>query len=444
MGLRRRRTQGLRAWGGRGGGVAGRLVGVVQPLLGGGPLPVRIRAWDGSEVGPKAAPLLLIRSRRALRRLVWRPGELGLAQAYVTGEIDVPGGVDDLTDGLRRIWHVAQSGPGGAVRLTPRQKVGALRTVARVGALGPPPKAPVTQARLRGGRHTTARDRAAIGHHYDLASEFYALQLDPSMAYSCAYYGDADATLEQAQRAKLDLVCRKLGLEPGMRLLDVGCGWGSLALHAAEHYGAQVVAVTISPSQVELVTERIAERGLAGRVELRLQDYRDLTEQDVDAVASIEMGEHVGEDHYPTYAATMFGALKPGGRLLMQQMSRRLDAAPGGGAFIERFIAPDMHMRPLSATLGHLEAAGFEVRDVHALREHYVRTVADWLAAYESRYDEAVRLVGQEWARAWRLYLAGGSLAFEQGRMGVDQVLATRPLPSGHSGLPATPTWHGE
>lgn len=202
--------------------------------------------------------------------------------------------------------------------------------------------------------------------------------------------------------------------------------------------------MTISQSQVEFVTERLAARGLNHLVEVRLQDYRDVPERDFDAVSSIEMGEHVGEGRYPTYARTMFDALRPGGRLLLQQMSRRPDAAPGGGAFIERFIAPDMHTRPLSQTLGHLESAGFETRDVQALREHYVRTVADWLDAYEARQDDAVRLVGEQWARAWRLYLVGGALAFEQGRMGVDQVLAARPAPPGTPGEPATPTWYRE
>jgi cyclopropane-fatty-acyl-phospholipid synthase len=263
------------------------------------------------------------------------------------------------------------------------------------------------------------------------------------MAYSSAYYDRPDCGLVQAQQAKLDLICRKLALRPGQRLLDVGCGWGSLSLHAAEHYGVRVLGVTIYGQQHEFISKRIAERDLADRVEIRVQDYRELSEPAFDAVSSIEMGEHVGEHNYPTYAATLFGHLKPTGRLLLQQMSRRADAAPGGGAFIESYIAPDMHMRPLGETIGFLERAGFEIRDVQALREHYVHTVQDWLDTFEGRFADAVAMVGEELARVWRLYLVGGGLSFEEGRMGVDQILAVRPSTLGDSAMPATPVWAG-
>ncbi|HET6876572.1 MAG TPA: cyclopropane-fatty-acyl-phospholipid synthase family protein, partial [Jatrophihabitans sp.] len=294
---------------------------------------------------------------------------------------------------------------------------------------GLPPAPPAAEARLTGRLHTRLRDRAAIAHHYDLSNEFYGLILDPAMAYSCAYYERPDATLVEAQRAKLDLICGKLGLAPGMTLLDVGCGWGSLILHAAEHYGVRATGVTLSAQQRDHIAKQIAERGLADRVEVRLQDYRELGEtgEQFDAVSSIEMGEHVGERQYPAYAGILFGALRPGGGLLLQQMSRRQDAAPGGGAFIESYIAPDMHMRPLSQTLAHLERAGFEIRGVQALREHYVTTVRHWADTLEARWPEFVALVGEEVARVWRLYLVGGALSFEEGRMGVDQVLAQRP-----------------
>jgi cyclopropane-fatty-acyl-phospholipid synthase len=303
----------------------------------------------------------------------------------------------------------------------------------RLGAIGPRPAAPAGQAALVGTVHSQARDRAAISHHYDLSNAFYSLVLDESMAYSCGHYAEAGMSLAQAQRSKLDLICSKLGLEPGQRLLDVGCGWGSLALHAAEHYGVRVLGVTISQQQREFINRRIAERGLGGLVEIRLQDYRELAEAPFDAVASIEMGEHVGEQNYPVYASTLFDQLRAGGRLLLQQMSRRADAAPGGGAFIEHYIAPDMHMRPLGQTIGFLEAAGFEIVGVQGMRQHYVRTVTDWLENFESHFDEAVALVGTELARVWRLYLIGGRLSFEEGRMGVDQILASRPA------LPAEP-----
>ena len=428
--------------------VAARLAGLLGPQFAAG-LPVRIQAWDGSEAGPAGAPVLRLTSRRALRRLLWQPDELGLAQAYITGEIDVPGGAPELVAGLRAVWQQARAGgatraggaAGAANRLTGRQKLAAGLLAVRLGAIGRRPPAPASQARLTGGLHSRARDRAAIAHHYDLSNEFYSLVLDESMAYSSAYYPTPDAPLARAQQAKLDLICRKLALRPGLRLLDVGCGWGSLSLHAAEHFGVRVLGVTLSAQQHDFISKRIAERNLGDRVEVRVQDYRELREQPFDAVSSIEMGEHVGEHNYPTYAGTLFGHLRPGGRLVLQQMSRRADAAPGGGPFIENYIAPDMHMRPVSDTLGFLERAGFEIRHVQALREHYVRTVADWSETFEEHYREAVAMVGEEVARVWRLYLVGGALSFEEGRMGVEQILAVRPSPSGESGMPLIEDW---
>jgi cyclopropane fatty-acyl-phospholipid synthase-like methyltransferase/DUF1365 family protein len=402
-------------------------------------LPVRLRAWDGSEAGPAGGPVLVIRSRRALRRLLWAPGELGLARAYISGDLDVEG---DLAAGLRRAWAVSRARPSGAVTLSPGGRFRAAVAAARLGALGPPPAPPVSEARLTGRLHTPWRDKAAIAHHYDLSNDFYELLLDASMAYSAAYFVDARMSLAAAQHAKLDLICRKLALQPGMRLLDVGCGWGSLVLHAAEHYGVHATGITLSAQQRDLIAKRIADRGVEDRVEVRLQDYRELDERaGFDAVSSIEMGEHVGEEHYPLYAGILHRALKPGGRLLLQQMSRREDAAPGGGAFIESYIAPDMHMRPMSKTLRHLEHAGFEVRDVEAMREHYVRTVQFWIETLEARWSEFVALIGVETARVWRLYLVGGALSFEEGRMGVDQFLAVKTAVDGRSGMPAGQPW---
>ena len=407
-------------------GAAARLATAYQRTLG-TELPVRVRAWDGSEAGPADGPMLKLRSRRALRRLLWAPGELGLARAYVSGDLDIASDVDgDLAEGFRRVWASAADVP--SVALTARDRLAAAGVAVRLGAFGPPPAPPAAEARLSGPRHTRRRDRAAIAHHYDLSNDFYALLLDETMAYSSAYFTEPGQPLADAQRAKLDLICGKLGLQRGGRHLDVGCGWGSLVLHAAEHYGVHATGITLSARQRDHVAKQVADRGLAELVEVRLQDYRDLAEsgERFDSVSSIEMGEHVGEEQYPAYAAILHGALRPGGRLLLQQMSRHAGSAAGGGAFIESYIAPDMHMRPLSHTLGFLERAGFEVRDVQAMREHYVMTVRAWLTTFESRYDEVVALVGEEYARVWRLYLVGGGLAFEQGRMGVDQVLARR------------------
>ncbi len=418
---------------------ADRLAALVRDTVG-VELPVRLRAWDGSETGPADGPTLVIRSRRALRRLLWAPGELGLARAYVTGDIDVEG---DLAEGFRRAWKLSPAGAESGVSLGVGAALKASVTALRLGAFGAPPKAPATEARLTGRLHSKARDRAAISHHYDLSNAFYETLLDETMAYSSAYFTSPGQSLVEAQRAKLDLICRKLGLQPGMRLLDVGCGWGSLILHAVEHYGVQATGITLAAEQRDHIAKRVADRGLAGRIEVRLQDYRELsdTSETFDAVSSIEMGEHVGEGQYPTYANILFGALKPTGRLLLQQMSRREGTAPGGGKFIEAYIAPDMHMRPLAQTLAHLDHAGFEIRDVEAMREHYVTTVRHWIDTLEGHWSQFVGLVGEETARVWRLYLVGGALSFEQGRMGVDQFLAVRPTTNGVSHMPAMRPW---
>lgn len=413
-------------------GAAPALAALVAPLFG-GTLPVRLRAWDGSETGPADAPVVVLRSRRALRRMLWSPGELGLAQAYVTGELDVEG---DLAEGFRRVWRTVRANALTAAR---PELLPALRTALRYGVVGLPPKPPASQARLDGPLHSLRRDRAAISHHYDLSNDFYSLILDPSMAYSCAYFRSEDETLAQAQTNKLELVAQKLGVVAGGRHLDIGCGWGSLSLHLAAVHGVRVLGVTISKEQKAFIDARIQERGLGDLVEIRLQDYREVPETDFDSVSSIEMGEHVGAENYPTFVQLIASRLRPGGRVLIQQMSRR--DRPGGGDFIEAYIAPDMHMRPVGETVALIEDAGLEVRDVHALREHYVRTIRAWYDTFETNWDTAVAMVGEEVARVWRLYLVGGGLVFEEGRMGVDQVLAVKRDADGHSGLPRVRSW---
>ena len=408
----------------RASGIAVEIADALAPFVG-GELPVRLSAWDGSTAGPADAPHVVLRSPRALRRLLRHPGELGAAQAYVTGELDVEG---DLDEALSHVWSVAHERRLDGIRPTPAAIAALLKVTRSARAIGLPLPAPASQAALSGRLHSLGRDRQAIHHHYDLSNDFYSLILDPQMAYSCGYWRSEDDgyTVEDAQRDKFELVGRKLGLAPGARLLDVGCGWGSMSLYAAEHFGAQVVGVTIAAEQKRFIDARIAERGLQDKVEIRLQDYRAVPEGDFDAVVSLEMGEHVGQRNYPTYAKVLHDRVRPGGRVLVQQMSRR-GRHPGGGPFIESFIAPDMHMRPVGETVDLIEGSGLEVRDVHALREHYVRTVAAWHRTFEDHFDQVVSLVGEEVARVWRLYLVGGAMAFREGRMGVDQILAVRP-----------------
>jgi cyclopropane-fatty-acyl-phospholipid synthase len=410
--------------------VAPELVGLMERLLG-AKLPVGVRAWDGSRAGNLDGPCVVLKSRRALRHVLWQPGELGLARAYVSGDLDVEG---DLAEGLSRFWRL-----GRKVRPKPGDWLDVVRLAAKLGVVGLRPRPPVAEARLSGKLHTRGRDRAAIAHHYDLSNAFYQLLLDPHMAYSCAYWTSDDPAynLTDAQADKLELICRKLDLRPGMRLLDVGCGWGSLVIHAAANYGVHATGVTLSEQQRDHVQARVAKAGLMGKVDVRLQGYREITTKPFDAVASIEMGEHVGEENYPAYASTLFRLLKPEGRLVLQQMSRGA-VAPGGGAFIETYIAPDMTMRPIGSTLNHLAEAGFEIRDVQAMREHYVLTCRAWAETLEERWSDAVALVGVEQARVWRLYLAGGALAFAENRMGVDQIVAVRTTVDGRSGMQAT------
>ena len=307
----------------------------------------------------------------------------------------------------------------------------AAKAVAQLKILGPPPEPPRCELRVRGRLHSRARDQAVIAGHYDLASRppaFYQLILDPSMAYSCAYRAPGHNTLADAQRAKLELIGGKLGLEPGQRLLDMGCGWGSLTIHAARAR-VQVTGVTLSREQGGYVRQRARGLGLGDRAEVRIQDYRDPLDDRYDAVASVEMGEHVGAAQYPRFCAALHARLRPGGRLLIQQMSRGA-RAPGGGPFIESYITPDMDMRPVGDTVRLIENAGFEVIGVEAMRDHYVRTIRAWLDNFEQNQPAIKEILSEQQILLWRLYLAGGALAFEEGRMGVDQILAVRRGPS--------------
>ncbi|WP_093714072.1 SAM-dependent methyltransferase [Actinacidiphila alni] len=419
------------------------------------PFPLRVRAWDGSEAGPPGAPVLVVRRRRALRRMLWKPGELGLARGWVAGDLDVDGDLYEALDLLSGLFWEREEpdgprpGPAAALRRT----AGALRDPqtyrlarAALALAGPglPPAPPPEEVRRRTGiAHTRPRDKAAIAHHYDVGNDFYALILGSSMVYSCAVWEDERTTLEEAQRAKLDLVCRKLGLRPGQRLLDVGCGWGSMVLHAAEHYGVHATGVTLSTEQAAYARKRIAEAGLTDRIEIRVQDYRDVKDGPYDAISSIGMAEHVGSDRYREYAQTLFSLLRPGGRLLNHQIARRPmrdEQAYRIDEFIDRYVFPDGELSPVGSTVSRLEEAGFEVRDVEALREHYGRTLRAWVRNLEGAWGAAAKATSAGRARVWRLYMAASAVAFERNRIGVNQVLAVRTAADGAAGLPATRT----
>jgi cyclopropane-fatty-acyl-phospholipid synthase len=414
--------------------VASRLAHALGLVLGTEEVPVRLRAWDGSEAGPAGAPVVVVRSRRALRRIAWAPGQLGLGRAYVAGEIDVEGDLFATFAALSSVGRLAETRPVDGPSRIDRLRL--VATAARLGALGPEPAAPPEEKvpDRFSTRHTRRRDAAAIAHHYDVGNEFYSLVLGPSMVYSCAVWDDALAAgdlrdgLDAAQEAKLDLVCRKLGLAPGVRLLDVGCGWGSLALHAAGRYGATVVGVTLSVEQAALARERVAAAGLGDRIEIRVQDYRETADGPFDAVSSVGMAEHVGVDRIPGYMARLFELLRPGGRLLHHAIAwnageRSWDA----DTFIARYVFPDGELLSLAAMVGALEGGGFEVLDVEALRRHYALTLRAWVQRLEEHWAEAAASTSEGRARVWRLYMAASALGFEAGQMGVNQVLVQRP-----------------
>ncbi|UCM88471.1 SAM-dependent methyltransferase [Streptomyces marincola] len=417
--------------------VAPRLAALIEQLLGTA-LPLRLRAWDGSETGPPGGPVLVVRHRRALRRLLFKPGEMGLARAWVAGELDVEG---DLYAALDLLLAPVQ-----AHRAIPaRQRLAVAGELLRLaGPVVPvPPPPPREEVRRRTGPlHSPRRDRAAISHHYDVGNAFYELVIGPSLVYSCAVWEEDTASLEDAQAAKLDLICRKLGLRPGQRLLDVGCGWGSLALHAARHHGVRAVGITLSAEQAALARERVARAGLADRVEIRVQDYRETADGPFDAIASVGMAEHVGADRYREYAERLLALLRPGGRLLNHQIARPPVAderAYRVDPFIDAYVFPDGELAPLGRTVGQLERAGFEVRDVESLREHYALTLRRWVRNLEDNWAEAVRLTSPGRARVWRLYMAASAVNFERGGIGVNQVLAVRPTATGTSVLPLRP-----
>jgi len=399
--------------------------------------PVALVAYDGSRSGPADADVELdIRSRKALSYLVTSPGELGLARAYVSGELDVHG---DIYTGLRYLAR-ARIGDltwGERMRLLRSLDPKALRYVEP-----PAEEAPAVLRRVLSGlRHSKRRDSQAISHHYDVSNKFYEWVLGPSMAYTCAVFPREDATLEEAQYEKFDLVARKLGLTEGMRLLDVGCGWGGMVMHAAKHYGVKAVGVTLSLQQAEWAQKAIADEGLSDVAEVRHSDYRDVTEADFDAVSSIGLTEHVGKRELPPYFEFLCSKLRPQGRLLNHCITRptTTERARAGG-FIDRYVFPDGELLGVGHIVSVMQNHGFEVRHEENLREHYAKTLASWCANLDAHWDEAVQEVGEGRARVWALYMAGSRLGFEQNKIQLHQVLGVRTA-DGASGMSLRPSW---
>ena len=400
----------------------------------GGPAAVRIEAYDGSRAGDAGAPITMrIVSERTLAYFVRAPGELGLSRAYVAGELDIEG---DMYTALEAIGGHPDKG-----RLA--RTLRAIGTQLLRAALMKAPR-PDQEARLHGRRHSKERDARAIAHHYDVGNRFYEMVLGPSMAYTCACYPSEDATLEEAQAYKFDLVCRKIGLKPGMRLLDVGCGWGGMVMHAAEHYGVTALGVTLSRAQAEWAGKAIAEAGLADRAEVRHLDYRDApaVPGGYDAISSIGLTEHIGRAQLPAYFATLLAQLRPGGRLLNHAIMRTTTTQPAAaGGFINRYVFPDGELHGVGHVISVMQNTGFEVQHEENLREHYARTLEAWCANLDVNWDACVADAGPGVARVWRLYMAGSRLAFAEHRLELHQVLATKPLHGGASGMPLRPDW---
>ena len=392
--------------------------------------PFEVEFWDGTrlpstegdapdsaslQTSGKGGPTFRVQSPKAVAQALMAPGQLGLGRAYATGTLEV----SDLDDVMRLLdtWEPPPIETPDKLRLA--------AAAVRAAGLTLPPRPPAAELRPRGRRHTPERDRRAVRHHYDVSNDFFALFLDESMTYSCALFRDGSATLEEAQRAKLELICSKLALQAGQRLLDIGCGWGALAIHAARHHGASVIGITLSERQADLARSRASEQGLEDRVDIRVRDYRDLGPERFHAIASIGMVEHVGEEQIDEYAATVARVLEPGGRVLNHGIAA---LGPGNDVpfeFTDHFVFPDGQLLHLPRVLSALEGAGLETLHVEGLHRHYEQTLAHWARRLDERLEDAVRLAGPERVRVWRLYLRAARENFRAGFASVYQVLCT-------------------
>jgi len=408
-----------------------------------GDLPVRFTAYDGSAAGPSDADICLeLRTERGLRYLLTAPGDLGMARAYVAGDLALhgvdPGDPYPALALLRGGLHLRTPAPTEVVQLL--RGLG----VARLVPPAPPPQEHLPRWRrtVEGLRHSLGRDAEAIQHHYDVSNVFYRHVLGPSMTYTCAVYPDRSATLEQAQENKYDLVARKLDLRAGQRLLDLGCGWGGMVLHAAREYGVRTLGVTLSRAQAAWAQERIREQGLEELAEVRHLDYRLVSEGDFDAISSIGLTEHIGVRNYPAYFGWVRDRLRPGGRLLNHCITRRDNTRrPTAGAFIDRYVFPDGELAGSGTIISAVEDAGLEVQHHENFRDDYALTLAAWCANLVEHWEECVAEVGLGTARVWGLYMAGSRLAFERNEIQLHHVLATRTDDRGVSGYPLRHTF---
>jgi cyclopropane-fatty-acyl-phospholipid synthase len=400
---------------------------------------LNVRLWDGSywpDTNPKPATLVLNRPS-ALKEMLLSGTEAALGAAFLYQAFDIEGETEaafelgDLilrqTEGWTRKLKL-----GFLLNRLPNQE---------------PKNEDLRFARLNGKEHSLERDREAIHFHYDLSNDFYALWLDQRMVYSCGYFEDGVDDLETAQRAKLDLICRKLELKPGHRFLDIGCGWGGLVIHAAKHFGVQAEGITLSENQLEFARRRIADEGLQDRVTVRLQDYRELDEAgSYDAIASVGMVEHVGRKKLPDYFQKVANLLKEGGLFLNHGIGLGpVPMAAGAGTFIYDFVFPDTDLLPIGRMLDSADKARLEVRDVESLREHYATTLRHWVKRLEGRREEARRHVSEVAYRVWRLYMAGCAHGFTTGHLSIYQTLLAKLTPEGATRAPGTRKgWYGE
>ncbi len=405
-------------------------------------MPLRFTAYDGSAAGPEDSELgLELLNQRGLAYLLTAPGDLGMARAYVAGDLLLHGvHPGDPYEAMRLLQnHLSFRAPTAAEALTVVRSLG----LSNLRPPAPPPQEAIPRWRrlVEGLRHSKGRDAEAIHHHYDVSNRFYELVLGPSMTYTCAVYPSAGATLEEAQAEKYDLVCRKLGLQPGQRLLDVGCGWGGMVRHAAREYGVRALGVTLSTQQASWAKEAIDREGLGDLAEVRHLDYRDVAESGFDAVSSIGLTEHIGVRNYPAYFRFLHDRLRPGGRLLNHCITRHHNRRQPTGAVLDRYIFPDGELTGSGRIITEVQNAGLEVVHEENLRKHYALTLAGWCQNLVDHWDEAVAEVDEGTARVWGLYMAGSRLAFERNEIQLHHVLAARTTPDGDDGFPLRPSW---